>query len=144
MRSMYLIPFVFLLFACNSKKNAMSNNFTKAGLFTTLYTSQYQGREIESNVIIDNQNDLDALFKSFGAEEIPNIDFRKSQVVAFFLGTKNTGGYSIAIDRVEERDKKIYIFKKIETPKEATMVTMALTNPFVIAEIHSKKEIIFQ
>ncbi|CAM4067708.1 protease complex subunit PrcB family protein [Flavobacterium antarcticum] len=122
----------------------MTDKSKKASLVTTIYTSQYQGRESESNIIIDNQKDLVALFKSVGAEEMPNIDFSKNQVVALFLGTKSTGGFRISIDRVEESEGKIYVFKKIETPKADEMVTMALTNPFVIAEIHSKKEIVFE
>ena len=144
MKSIYLIPIVFLIFACNGMKDSSANLSAKGSLFTTLYSSQNQGRDKESSVVIDNQKALSALFQSVGNEEVPKIDFTKNQVVALFLGMKKTGGYSISVDKVEKIDGKLVIYKKIESPKADDMVTMALTNPFVIAEIHSKKEIIFR
>lgn len=144
MKSIYLIPIVFLIFACNGMKDTSEHLSAKSGFFTTLYSSQNQGRDTESNVVIDNQNELNALFQSVGVEETPKVDFTKNQVVALFLGMKRTGGYTISIDKVEELDGKLIIYKKVDSPEADEMVTMALTNPFVIAEIHSKKEIIFK
>ncbi len=125
-------------------KNSTKASQDKSDLCTNLFSAQYNGEEAESNVVISNQSDLNSLYKSVGRDDMPTIDFSKSQVVALFLGARNTGGYSISIDRVEEQDGKLVIFKKIEKPAPGAMVTMALTNPFVIAEIHSKKEIIFK
>lgn len=138
----YLIPIVLVFLSCNSMKNSTSISSEKSKLFTELVSAPYQGRASESNVIVTNQKELEALYQSVGNEEVPKIDFSKSQVVALFLGTKNTGGYTISIDRVEEQEGKLHIYKKVETPKR--MATMAISNPFVIAEIHSKKEIIFK
>lgn len=138
----YLIPIVLVFLSCNSMKNSTSISSENSKLFTELVSAPYQGRASESNVIVSNQEELEALYQSVGNEEVPKIDFSKSQVVALFLGTKNTGGYSISIDRVEEQDGNLHIYRKVETPKG--MATMAISNPFVIAEIHSKKEIIFK
>lgn len=144
MKSLYLIPTVFLIFACNGMKETSDHFTAKSGLFTTLYSEQNQGRDMESNVIIDNQKALHALFQSVGVVDTPKIDFNKNQVVALFLGMKRTGGYSISIDQVQEVDGQLIIYKKVQSPKADEMVTTALTNPFVIAEIHSKKKIIFR
>lgn len=144
MTKLYLIPLVFIVFACNSMKNNAESKPLKSSLFTTLISSDYQGRDTESNVIIDNQKALNTLFQSVGNEEVPKVDFAKNQVVALFLGMKKTGGYSISIDKIQEIDGKLILYKKVNRPKSDEMVTMALTNPFVIAEIHSKKEIIFR
>ena len=141
MKSSFLIPIVLVLFSCNSMKK---NGENKSKLFTTLHSSAYQGRAEESNMIIDNQADLNALFQSVNQETIPAVDFNKNQVIAIFIGTKKTGGYEVFVDKVVEEEGKVLIFNRVEKPTPGAMVTMALTNPYVIAEIHSKKEIVFK
>ena len=143
MKLRYLIPLVLLVFSCNCKKNTTQNKVTEPLLFRTLLTSQNHGRDVQSNIVVNNQKDLDLLFDSVESSISPVVDFDKHQVVALFLGVKNTGGYSISVDRVEEIDNKIVVYSHIENP-DGGMVTMAITNPFVIAEINSKKEINFR
>jgi hypothetical protein len=143
MKKIHLIPILFILLACNSMKNSGTSNEAKSNLYTLLYSSNYQGRDEESNVVITNEKELTTLFQSVGNEQVPKVDFTKNQVVALFLGSKNTGGYSISIDRAEVIGNQIMIYKKIETPKGG-MVTTAFTNPFVIVTIHNKKEIVFK
>lgn len=144
MKTLYLVPMLLILFSCNCAKNQNNTALKEKALFTTLFSAIYQGRETAENVIITNQKDLDDLYASVNNEEVPKVDFSKNQVVALFLGTKNTGGHGISIDRVEAQDDKIIVYKKIQTPDKDAMVTMALTNPFVIAEIHSKNKIEFK
>lgn len=144
MKTLYLVPMFLILFSCKCVKTENNKASNKNALFTTLFSSAYQGRETAENLIITNQKDLDELYASVNNEEVPKVDFSKNQVVALFLGTKNTGGHGISIDRVEAQDNKIIVYKKIQRPDKDAMVTMALTNPFVIAEIHSKNEIEFK
>lgn len=125
-------------------KNSAKASSDKSDLCTNLHSSQNHGHENASDIVIGTQEELESLYKSVGKDDIPAIDFTKSQVVVLFLGAKNTGGYSISIDRVEEENGKLVVYKKIEKPAPGAMVTMALTSPFVIAEIKSKKEIIFK
>jgi len=141
MKQVYLIPIVLALFACSSAKKTTESKPTATNLYTVLCSSEYQGREEESHLVVTNQNDLNNLYQSVGNTAMPKVDFTKNQVVALFLGTKNTGGYSISIDRVEEEANQILVYKKVKTPSGG-MVTLALTNPFVIVQIHSTKEIV--
>lgn len=143
MRKMYLISILFLVVACKSSSESTASKPAKSALYTLLYTSEYQGKEEQSNSVIRNSEALSVLYQSVGIEAVPEIDFKKNQVVALFLGTKRTGGYNVAIERVEEVNDQLIIYRKITTPKGG-MVTTALTNPFVIVEIHSTKEIIFK
>ena len=144
MRKIYLLPVVFLIFACNSMQKTTTNQSEKSALFTTLYKSDYNGRDETVNLIIQHQEDLNALLKAVESEERPTVDFDTNQVIVLFLGQKNSGGYSISIDRVEEEAGKLNVYKKVQTPQAGENVTMALTNPLVIAVIHSKKEIHFK
>lgn len=56
------------------------------------------------------------------------IDFTKAAVVAAFAGTKNTGGYSVAIRRAGDAIS----IEVVEPPKDA-VTTDALTQPFAVA-----------
>ncbi len=142
MKKIYLIPVLILILSCANMKNSSKNSNEKTGLYTTLLISDIYGRENEMNLIINNQTELEDLYYSVNSQEVPKVDFSTNQVIALFLGTKNTGGFSISVNRVEEESGKLVVYKKVESPKG--MATMALTNPFVIVEIHSKKEIIFR
>lgn len=56
------------------------------------------------------------------------IDFTKAAVVAAFAGTKNTGGYSVAIQRTADK-----ISIEVVAPPKDAMTTDALTQPFAVA-----------
>lgn len=61
--------------------------------------------------------------------EAPKVDFARHQVVAAFMGQRNTGGYSIKITRVEAGERIVVHVKESSPPPDA-MVTMALTAPY--------------
>lgn len=144
MKNSFFICIAIVLFSCNSMKKSNNVTASKNNLFTELFSSDQQGRDEEENVIVQNQADLEALFQSVGQETSPSIDFNKNQVVAIFVGTKNSGGYKVAVEKVVEQEGKIVVYKKIQGPENGSMATMALTYPYTIVAVHSKKEIIFK
>jgi len=70
----------------------------------------------------------------------PKIDFGKQQVLAVFMGRRNTGGYSVKIVRIEDKTKRVVTVRESSPPPDA-MVTMALTSPYhvVVVPKTSKK-----
>lgn len=62
-------------------------------------------------------------------ENLPSekIDFSKTAVVAAFAGEKNTGGYSVSVERIADE-----IAVKVAAPPKGTMVTQVLTAPFAV------------
>ena len=60
----------------------------------------------------------------------PEIDFTQTAVVAAFAGTKNTGGYSVAVKKAADKIR----IDVVEPPKDA-MTTDALTTPFTVATV---------
>jgi hypothetical protein len=60
-------------------------------------------------MLITNEKELMALFQSVGNEQVPKVDFFCHQVAALFLAQKNTGGYSISIDRAEVIGNQIMV-----------------------------------
>lgn len=80
---------------------------------------------------------------------VPNmqaINFDREQVVAVFMGTKNSGGYGIEIKRVIDTGKQIVVLVEETTPPEGGIVTMAITQPFHIIKIENpdSKPVVFK
>lgn len=72
------------------------------------------------------------------AENLPpaaEFDFNKSAVVAAFAGTKNTGGYSVGIQKSADE-----IVVELNAPPKDAMTTQALTTPYKIVQIPIEAE----
>jgi hypothetical protein len=134
-----------MLVSCNCKKTATDGNDKKekSSLFEVLSESQYQGREEQGFEVIKDAVSLKALYQSVNIEQIPDVDFKKQQVVAVFLGQRNTGGYAIKVSNAYEKEGKILVEVTKISPQPGQNLTMALTNPYSIAKINSTKEIVF-
>lgn len=63
------------------------------------------------------------------------IDFTKSAVIAAFAGTKNSGGYSLAVKKSGEN----YSIELLSPPQGA-IVTQALTSPFKVTLVAVEEE----
>ncbi|MNF10763.1 hypothetical protein D3C80_2118070 [compost metagenome] len=60
------------------------------------------------------------------------------------MGEKNTSGYSIDVEKVEETDKNIIITVKENSPAKDAMTMQVISYPYTVVKIHSKKEIIIK
>jgi hypothetical protein len=60
------------------------------------------------------------------------------------MGEKNTGGYSIGVEKVEETDKNIIITIKEVSPAPDAMTMQVITYPYTVVKVHSKKDIIIK
>lgn len=101
--------------------------------FEILKQDSYGGRDKKSNVVVKSHDELVALYKELGWINVPTIDFSQNNVVAIFMGQKNTGGFSIGVRKVTIEDDKA-IINTIETKPEG-MATMALTAPYCIVVV---------
>lgn len=131
--------FTFII-SCKCQKNQESekNNFI------TLYSSDYGGRETESYLVINSQESLNNLFKELYIEDFKSVDFAKNNVVALFLGEKNTGGHGIEIESLRTENDTTFIKVKKIKPEPGSMVTQAFTNPYYLAVIPKTKQVIFE
>jgi hypothetical protein len=70
------------------------------------------------------------------AQEAPGgIDWNSQILLAVHLGTRSSGGFSVKVARVE-RDGALGIVRAIEeTPVPGSIVTQALTSPYVIVKV---------
>ena len=84
-------------------------------------------------VIVRSADEWQTLWKSHaGVQAPPAVDFSKDMVAAVFLGTRPTGGYSVAIAGAR-REKDVLIVEYVErVPAADALVTQVLTSPFHI------------
>lgn len=93
--------------------------------------------EREQQKIIKSPEEWSDLWtEMFPTEMIaPATDFSKKDIIAVFMGRRNTGGYSIKIKEVIDKEEYIEIHVEEYSPSENCFVTQVLTNPYNIIEI---------
>jgi hypothetical protein len=70
-----------------------------------------------------------------GAEPAPAVDWPTEMVVAVFLGTRSTGGYSVEIAGARREGDALIVEYVERQPGPGSIVTQALTSPFHIAKL---------
>ena len=70
-----------------------------------------------------------------GNAPVPQVDFKKYDVVAVFAGSKNTGGHSISIDSIDIKAKSATVHIKLRKPDPHTMVPQMITYPFAMKAV---------
>lgn len=82
--------------------------------------------------IIRDAASLSSTWAKFSKSPAPQFDFSKQLVVAVFMGTKNTGGYHYELGKNELKSSIWYVEVIESQPGLKEMVTMALTNPYIV------------
>jgi len=61
--------------------------------------------------------------------KVERIDWSTQMLIVISGGTQRTGGYSVEVKSVEDKDGKLIVNWKLNTPAPGSIVTQALTNP---------------
>lgn len=151
MKKLILVPFIVLLFSCDSTKKTTDQKpatdgkkNTSTALYQILSESVYQGKTEKSYEIIKDNASLVKLYEAVNDPQVPKVDFSKERIVALFMGEKSSGGYAIKVKNVSEKGGKIYVAVEETKPGSGDIVTMSFTSPYTIVKINSTQEIIFQ
>ncbi len=67
--------------------------------------------------------------------KVPAVDFKRQDVVAYFLGAKPTGGWSVAFGEIKIEADKATVPVIVTKPGPNTIVTMAFTQPCAIRSV---------
>ena len=140
MKKVISVLIVLVLISCGAKKTTESGSKV---LYEVLTEQSDGGGNIKFFEILTEPNEIkmlenDPLLK----DKMKHDDIGNSNYVILNMGEKNTGGYSIGVEKVEETDKNIIITVKENNPAADAMVTQAITYPYTVIKVHSKKEII--
>ncbi|GIQ60741.1 protease complex subunit PrcB family protein [Flavobacterium collinsii] len=140
MKKVISVLVILVLVSCGVKK---SSEGTSKVLYEVLTEQSDGGGNIKFFEILTEPNEIKML------ENDPHLkakmkqdDISNSNYVILNMGEKNTGGYSIGIEKVEETDKNIIITVKENNPAADAMVMQVITYPYTVIKVHSKKEII--
>jgi hypothetical protein len=142
MKKISLSLLTLLLMACAASAPI---NYEKEALYEVLTQQTGGGANIRFFEILTEPNEIRMLQNDSKLKNrITPTDVQKSNFVILNMGEKNTGGYTIGIERVVETDKNIIISVKESSPQPDSMVTQGFTYPFCVVKINSKKEIIIK
>lgn len=142
MKKVMLIVVVLVLASCGAKKTADSGS---GKLYEVLTVQSDGGGNIKFFEILTEPNEIKMLENDpLLAGKLKQGDISQSNYVILNMGEKNTGGYSIGVEKVEETDKNIIITVKEHSPAPDAMVMQVITYPYTVVRVHSKKEIIIK
>ncbi len=96
--------------------------------------------DAQSFELATSRADLEALWnRAYGAvtpqPPVPEVDFGRSSIAAFFLGTQSSGGYSVDVQNVAVESSEVYLDVAITEPAPGSLSTQALTNPWVMVQV---------
>ena len=142
-----MIPLFSICILFLSCKPAQQGVVKEKDHYEVVFKSQIGGKKEKSTQVIKNYEDFNALItalnigeESFG--KLLAIDLEKHDLVACFLGEKNTGGYDIEIADVLFTDTTAQIILKEITPEKKELVTDAFTSPYLFVLVPKNKTIL--
>lgn len=140
MKKVISVLAVFVLISCGAKKGSDSK-----ALYEVLTEQSDGGGNIKFFEILTEPNEIKMLENDpLLADKMKQTDINNSNYVILNMGEKNTGGYSIGVEKVEETDKNIIITVKERGPATDAMTMQVITYPYTVVRVHSKKEIIIK
>jgi len=138
MRKVISVVIILVLASCSSTKT----KDISTPLYSVLISSEYGGGNFQFYEIFTEEKEFKMLL---GDEELKKLvqpnDIATSNFVLLNMGEKTSGGYSIEVVNVEELSDKIIVTVKENAPKAGENVTNAITNPYAVVKINSKKPI---
>ena len=130
-----------LAIACGTSKTDNS----KRPLYEVLTQQNNGGASIRFFEILTESNEIKMLQSDENLrKKIKPEDINTSNFIILNMGEKNSGGYSITVDNVQEPADKIIVTVKENQPKSGQMTTSVMSNPYTVVRINSKKEIVIK
>lgn len=142
MKKYSIVALCFMILSCGVNNTKVT---TEKGLYEVLTQESTGGASIRFFEILSEPREIKMLQNDENLKnKVSFTDIQNSNFVILNMGEKSTGGFAIGVDSVSETAKNIIIKVKESSPKEGTMVSQALTYPFCVVKINSKKEIIIK
>jgi hypothetical protein len=98
--------------------------------FATVAQGAMSNIEEPRQVVVRTDAEWQALWKQHGRAAMPAVDFTQSTVVAVFLGTRPTAGFSVAITAVKTEGTRTVVEYRERAPSRDAFVGQVLTSPF--------------
>lgn len=97
-----------------------------------------------TRLVITNQAEWEKVWQKHNIRrtpvpEVPKVDFEKEMVLLVAMGMRNTGGYSIAIARIEKEEGRMVVHVDTKSPPPGAITLQALTAPFHVVAAKSRE-----
>jgi protease stability complex PrcB-like protein len=142
------VPALALMLAAPVANAASPINTFQAAV-TTVRTIDKGGQsniEAAKQVVAKTPQEFAALWQPHnGDKPAPKVDFATEMVVAVFMGSRPTAGFSVEILSAAERGGQLVVTYRERMPSEGAMTAQVLTAPYHIAAIpKSDKPVSFE
>lgn len=130
-----------VLFSCSSQK---SGSVTPAdtGLYEILTQQSDGGGNIRFYEVLTTEQEVSVLANDeLLSRRVSPSEAKTATFLVLNMGEQPSGGYSIAIESVVEIPERIIVTTKDITPQPGSMNTMAITYPYTVVKINSKKAV---
>lgn len=108
--------------------------------FETISKGHYSNYKEPGNYFINNDEELESQ-----GVNIPEINFSQVSIIAVFMGEFNTGGYSIEITEIIEKENEIIVKVNKIYPEPGSLLTQALSQPYHIIKTKKiNKKVVFE
>src|SRR5690348_17207121 len=96
--------------------------------------------------VAHNEAEFAAIWKAHNYDRpAPAVDFAREMVVAVFMGSRPTGGFSTEIVSAAERDGRFVVTYRERAPGSGAIAAQVLTAPYHIAAVtKSEKPVVFE
>ena len=105
--------------------------------FTTVDRGEQSNIDTPAETIVRTAAQWNALWRRHASEGQPRpaVDFTRSTIVAVFLGSRSTAGYSVEITKVERDGTALIVTYREERPKADAILAQMLTMPYHIVRL---------
>jgi hypothetical protein len=136
---------LFVLATISSCSSTAVKSTEPNKLYEVLSQQENGGASIRFFEILSEANEIAMLQNDENLKnKISTTDIQNANFIILNMGEKSSGGYKIGIETIVETATNIIVTVKETIPEQGSMVTQALTNPFCVVQINSKKAILFK
>lgn len=142
MKQIIVLLLIFILISCGT---SVVKSAAPIPLYEVLTQQSYGGASIRFFEILSEENEIAMLQKDENLKgKIKPNDLKTSNFVVLNLGERTSGGYTIDVESVIETENSIILTVKETGPKSGSITTDAITTPFCVVKVNSKKELIIK
>lgn len=112
--------------------------------FTTLEKGVNSGIRERAELVIETEQAWKEVWSRHEegvvpAQKLPAVDFSRQMIIAVFMGEQRTGGFTIEIQKMQEKEGGLEVFVQETSPLPGSVVTQVLTQPHDIVTVATKE-----
>jgi len=109
----------------------MSQAASGSPTFRTVERGSQSNIDSARQVVVRSAAEWTKLWKTHNFDKPePRVDFDKEMVVGVFMGSRPTGGYSVEVVSVADKEGTLVVTYRESSPRPGAMTTQVLTFPY--------------